>query len=70
MIFCKICRPLLAAIRIFRRISVSSALAVSAMVSSSRMAPWMRSSRYLLVCRALKNRSMAVASPLRSASYS
>ena len=53
-----------------RRISVSSALAVSAMVSSSRMAPWMRSSRYLLVCRALKNRSMAVASPLRSSSYS
>ena len=52
MIRCRICRPLLEARRILRRMSWSSALAESAMVSSSKMAPWILSSKNLLVCRA------------------
>ena len=68
MMRCKIWRPLVAATRICRRISASSGLAVSAMVSSSRMAPRILSSRYLLGRRAENSRSMAVGSPCRSAS--
>ena len=45
MIRCNICRPLVAAARIFRRMSASSGLAVSAIVSSSRMAERILSSR-------------------------
>ena len=41
----RICRPLEAASRIFRRMSASSLLAVSAMVSSSRMAERIFSSK-------------------------
>ena len=45
MIRCRICRPLLAAARMERRMSASSGLAVSAIVSSSKMALRILSSR-------------------------
>ena len=70
MIRCRICRPLLAARRILRRMSASSGLAESAMVSSSKMAPWILSSKNLLVCRAENRWSSTVFSPCRSRSYS
>ena len=55
MIFCRICRPLLAAARMCRRMSASAGLALSAMTSSSRMAVKIFSSRNRLPRRA-KNR--------------
>ena len=64
----RIWRPLEAASRIFRRMSASSLLAVSAMVSSSRMAERICSSKYLLVCREANRRSSTVSSPWRWAS--
>ena len=70
MMRCKMERPLAAAWRSLRRMSPSSALAVSAMVSSSRMAERIFSSKYLLVWRPEKKRSMAVGSPVRPTSYS
>ena len=70
MIRCRICRPLLEARRILRRMSASSGLAVSAMVSSSKMAPCIFSSKNLLVCRAENRWSSTVFSSCFSRSYS
>ena len=70
MIFWRICRPLDAAFRLWRRMSASSGLALSAMTSSSRMEVVIFSSRKRLPRRDRNRLSTAVRSPPSSFQYS